>query len=157
MARPALVVLDEPTSGLDPLMQEVVAETLRAYARDGGTVFFSSHVLAEVEQVCDRVAMLRAGRVEDVFALEAERRLAEHVVVAEFAAAPLADAFDGLGGVTLQRVDGLTYTYHVSNGFDALIKRFAWYEVVDLTSRESSLEELFLARYGNGGSGAERG
>lgn len=113
MARPPLVVLDEPTSGLDPLMQEVVEETLRAYARDGGTVFFSSHVLAEVEQVCDRVAMLRAGRVEDVFALEAERRLAEHVVIVEFAVAPPADAFAGLPGVTLQRADGAVYTFHV--------------------------------------------
>lgn len=149
MGRPELVVLDEPTAGLDPLMQEVVEELLRGVADAGRTVFFSSHVLAEVEQVCDRVAMLRAGRIVDVFDLAEQRRLAPRRVSVEFASPPDDAAFAALPGVRVERADGLARTFEVRDGIDALVKCLARFEVTALDSREPTLEELFLSRYGD--------
>jgi ABC-2 type transport system ATP-binding protein len=149
MHRPDLVVLDEPTSGLDPLMQEVVEETLRDYAAEGRTVFFSSHVLAEVEQICDHVAMLRRGRVVDVFALEEQRRLAPHIVTVTFAVPPPPGAFEGLAGVRELEPSGAERRFEVRDGMDALVKRLAAFPILTLDSREPSLEELFLSLYGH--------
>ena len=85
MAQPELVVLDEPTSGLDPLMQEEVEAILREIVADGRSVFFSSHVLSEVEQVANRVAMLRDGRIVAVADLAEQRRLAPRRIAVTFA------------------------------------------------------------------------
>ncbi|MEE8421369.1 MAG: ABC transporter ATP-binding protein, partial [Dehalococcoidia bacterium] len=99
MSEPQLVVLDVPTTGLDPLVREEVELLLREIADGGGTVFFSSHVLSEVEQICDRVAMVREGRVIDVLALEERRRLAPQRFAVTFEVAPPAGAFDELPDV----------------------------------------------------------
>ena len=93
MSRPELLVLDEPTSGLDPLMQEVAEGLLREVVKDGRSVFFSSHDLAEVEQVCHRVAMLRGGCVIDVFDLAERRRIAAQRITVTFAGSPPARRF----------------------------------------------------------------
>jgi ABC-2 type transport system ATP-binding protein len=147
MSRPALVLLDEPTSGLDPLMQEEVEALLRETVRSGGTVFFSSHVLSEVEQVCTRVAMLHRGAILDVFDLAEQRRLAPRTVSVTFAAAPPADAFAGLPGVTVAARDGQHLEFATHDGIDALVKRLAAFTITALDTHEPSLEELFLARY----------
>ncbi len=147
MSRPALVLLDEPTSGLDPLMQEEVEALLRETVRDGGTVFFSSHVLSEVEQICTRVAMLNRGAILDVFDLAEQRRLAPRTVAVTFAEPPPADAFAGLAGVTVLAHDGRRVEFAARDGIDALVKRLAAFTVTTLDTHEPSLEELFLARY----------
>ena len=147
MLRPELLVLDEPTSGLDPLMQEVVEDLLREVADDGRTVFFSSHDLAEVEQVCSRVAMLRAGRVIDVFDLAERRRIAAQRIAVTFAEPPPRDALDGIDGAPLLSLEGAEAVFETHDGVDALLKFLARFTVVQLETHKPTLEELFLSYY----------
>ena len=99
MHRPALVVFDEPTSGLDPLVQQVVYELVRETTADGRSVFVSSHVLSEVQQIADRVALIRDGRLELIDTVETLRQKALTHVEVTFAAAPPPGAFDSVQGV----------------------------------------------------------
>jgi len=153
MSRPALVVLDEPTSGLDPIMQETVEAILREVAGEGTTVFFSSHVLAEVEQLCSRVAMLRLGQVVRVIDLAEERLVAPRQVVVTFAEAPARAALEGVAGAPLTDLDGARATFETRDGIDALIKRLAEFTLVRLETHEPSLEEIFLTYYGEAAAG----
>ena len=98
--RPDLLVLDEPTAGLDPLVQQTFFELLRETVAEGRTAFLSSHILGEVERTCDRVAIIREGRITTVDRVEALRSLAYHVVELRFSASVPASAFSSLPGVT---------------------------------------------------------
>ncbi len=148
MSRPELLVLDEPTSGLDPLMQEVVEDLLREAAADGATVFFSSHLLPEVEDVCSRVAMLRAGRVVDVVDLAEQRRIAPLRVAVTFARPPARSALEGIPGAPLDTIDGSRVVFETHDGIDALVKRLAGFTIARLETHQPTLEELFLSYYG---------
>lgn len=147
LARPDVVILDEPTSGLDPLMQDVVLDIVREVAAEGRTVFFSSHILTEVERVCDRVAVLRAGRLVGAFDLAEQRRIAARVVALRFADPPPAGAFDGMEGARFLRHEAGRAVFEVRDGFDALLKRAAQFTVVDIEAREPTLEDFFLSLY----------
>ena len=147
MHRPELLILDEPTSDLDPLVQNEVASLLEACARDGRTVFFSSHVLPEVERLSHSVAIIRKGTivaVEDIARLKARSM---HVVEVTFAQAPPADAFASLAGVSELRRDGAMVRLQAREGIDALLKAIACYRVLDLRTEQPSLEDAFLAYY----------
>ncbi|HEX5949829.1 MAG TPA: ABC transporter ATP-binding protein [Actinomycetota bacterium] len=153
MHRPELLILDEPTQGLDPLIQQVFYELVEETRADGRTVFLSSHVMPEVERVCDRVGIIREGRlvaVEDIGDLRAKeiRTLDIH-----FAAPIRPDAFEGVPGVHEAAVVGDAAHITVGGAMDAVIKRAAAFEIVDLRSHELSLEEIFLAFYGGDGHG----
>jgi len=157
MHRPELLVLDEPTTGLDPIMQEEVHALLRETVADGRSVFFSSHVLSEVEEVCTRVAMLRAGEVVAEFSLAERRRLAPARLTVEFADEPPAGAFDALPNVRVLARAGRQYDFEARDGVDALVKRVAGFTVVRLVPREVTLEDLFRSYYESGdGAGADR-
>ncbi|MGD0863537.1 MAG: ABC transporter ATP-binding protein [Candidatus Limnocylindrales bacterium] len=151
MIRPDLLILDEPTAGLDPFVQ-LEFEHLCEEARDEGrTVFISSHQLPEVEHLCDRVGIIREGRllaVELIADLKgrALRRLEIH-----FAGPVNADVFAGLPGVRDLVVRDGTLRCTVMGSIDALIKTAARFEVHDIHSIETSLEEIFMAYYGSGG------
>jgi ABC-2 type transport system ATP-binding protein len=148
MHRPALAILDEPTTGLDPLIQEEFEVILREIVADGRSVFFSSHVLAEVEAVCSRAAIVRDGRIVDVFDLAEQRRLAPRRIDVTFAALPPSDALGSLpASVTLVSAVGTQFSFQTADGIDALLKALARLEVVDLIAREPDLEELFLDYY----------
>lgn len=149
MERPQLVVLDEPTTGLDPLVREEVELLLREVAADGRTVFFSSHVLSEVEQVCDRVAMLRNGRLIDVLEPREERRLAPQRFTVTFAAggAPASEVLAAIDGVSVISATPSEVVLETVGGADALLKCLAGYTVTRLETHEVSLEELFLSYY----------
>ena len=147
MSRPELLVLDEPTSGLDPLMQEVVEGLLREVVKDGRSVFFSSHDLAEVEQVCHRVAMLRGGCVIDVFDLAERRRIAAQRVTVTFAGSPPRDGLDGIDGAPLLSFEGDRAVFETHDRVDALLKRLAMYTVAAIETHKPTLEELFLSYY----------
>ena len=147
MSRPELLVLDEPTSGLDPLMQEVVQELLREVVTDGGTVFFSSHDLSEVELVCNRVAMLHGGRVIDVFDLAERRRIAAQRITVTFAGSPPRDALDGIAAAPLLSLDGPRAVFETHDGVDALLKCLARYPVAEIETHRPTLEQLFLSYY----------
>ncbi len=147
LARPELVILDEPTTGLDPLMQEQVLEIVREVAAEGRTVFFSSHILHEVEHVCDRVAVLRGGELVGVFDLAAQRRLASRPVTVTLDAPAPIEAFAGIEGVSVARVDGATIAFNVTDGIGELVKRLAPFTVLELDSHEPTLEEFFFSLY----------
>ena len=148
MTRPDVVILDEPTTGLDPLMQEVVEDALREVAADGRTVFFSSHLLAEVEQVCTRVAILRDGRIVDVLDLAEQRRLLPRRVTVTFATPPTNGSFERLPGITLRERTGVRVVFETSGSVDPLIKALAAHTVEAIESHEATLEDLFLSYYG---------
>jgi ABC-2 type transport system ATP-binding protein len=148
MHRPALLVLDEPTQGLDPIVQQQFhALALEARAA-GQTVFLSSHDLPEVERVCDRVGIIRDGRlitVEDIGSLKSR---AVRTLEIHFASPVPADAFTGLWGVRDVEVHGDVVRCSVAGAMDAVVKAAARFEVVDLSSHEPSLEDIFLTFYG---------
>ncbi len=153
MHRPELLVLDEPTQGLDPLIQHEFYRLIEETRAEGRTVFLSSHVMPEVERVCDRVGIIREGRlvaVEDIGGLRAKELRTLEI---RFAEPVPAEAFAGVPGVREVELAGDLARVTVSGPMDALIKRIATFEVVDLTSHEPSLEEIFLAFYGRGETG----
>ncbi len=147
MHTPDLLILDEPTSGLDPLNQQEFYALLRE-ARDGGaTVFLSSHVLSEVEHVCDRVGILRAGRLVQVAQLEELRRIRVHRVEIAFAPGSEmpAERLEAAPGVDDVTVRGHSVTCTVQGSFDGLLHAISGTHVIDLVSTEPSLEEVFLS------------
>ncbi len=145
--RPELAVLDEPTGGLDPIVQRAFRDLVRELVAGGVTVFLSSHVLQEVEDLADRLAIIRRGRLVTVDTVAGLTRAAVRHLVLRFADPVPAGAFHGLEGVDEVRVDGRTVEATVSGSPDALIKAAARFEVVDLSPRQSELEEIFLAYY----------
>jgi ABC-2 type transport system ATP-binding protein len=146
MGRADLLVLDEPTSGLDPLMERAFRTSVGEARERGQTVFLSSHILSEVEALCDRVAILRAGRLVDVGTLAQMRHLSALTVEAEVDGA-VPDLTD-VPGVSAVVVDGNRVSCQVNGSIEPLLSVLANAGVRHMTSREPSLEELFLAHYG---------
>jgi ABC-2 type transport system ATP-binding protein len=151
MVRPDLLVLDEPTSGLDPLMEQAFRECVDEARREGQTVFLSSHILSEVEAVCDRVGILREGRLVEIGTLESMRHLSTLTVEAVFDSAP--PDLSRVPGVKRVVVDGRRAHLEVQGSVAPLIDSLHGSGLRELLSREPSLEELFLAHYGPQGSG----
>jgi ABC-2 type transport system ATP-binding protein len=144
-ARPDLLVLDEPTSGLDPLMEAAFRDTVAEARAAGQTVFLSSHILSEVEALCDRVGILRDGRLVEEGTLPELRHLSARVVEATFdGPAPSISVPDG---VTATAVGTNALRFDVHGPVGPLVDRLAGTGVVSLVSREPTLEELFLAHY----------
>ncbi|HET7030461.1 MAG TPA: ABC transporter ATP-binding protein [Candidatus Limnocylindrales bacterium] len=146
--RPDLLVLDEPTSGLDPLVQQTFFEVIREAKAEGRSVFLSSHILGEVEKTCDRVAIIRDGRLVKVDRVEALRDLAHHQVELRFSGEVPVTAFSGLPGVSDVSADEHVLRMRVSGSITPVVQQAARYELLDFVSREPSLEETFLAEYG---------
>jgi ABC-2 type transport system ATP-binding protein len=146
--RPELLILDEPTSGLDPLIQEAFFDIVREARAEGRTVFLSSHVISEVDRTCDRVAIIREGRLVRIGALDALRDLSHHDVVLRFAMPVAADAFDALPGVSGLAIDGDTIRMRVTGPIGPVVREASRFDLIDVESREPSLEETFLAAYG---------
>jgi ABC-2 type transport system ATP-binding protein len=148
MHRPELLLLDEPTSGLDPLAQQEVHRALGSAREAGATVFFSSHVLGEVEEVAERVAILRRGEVVEVAETAALVNRALRRVRVRFRETPDALRLDDLPGVKVLGRDGRGgVRLQVSGEMDGLIKALAAYPVSDFETERSTLEEVFLAYY----------
>jgi ABC-2 type transport system ATP-binding protein len=148
MHRPDLVILDEPTQGLDPLVQQVFHAMVQEVRAEGRTVFLSSHVMPEVERLCDRVGIIREGRliaVEDIGHLKAR---AIRTLEIHFARPVPADAFEGLPGVREVEAHDQVVRLTVSGSLDAVVKEAGRFPVLDLVSHERSLEDIFLAFYG---------
>ena len=143
--RAELLLLDEPTSGLDPLMEAAFRACIEEAKTRGQTVFLSSHILSEVEALCDRVGILKAGRLVDQGTLEELRHLSTHTVDVTFEGPP--PALDVLPGVTSTSAGPNAARYEVSGGVGPLIDALAGHRIVSLTSREPSLEEIFLHHY----------
>jgi ABC-2 type transport system ATP-binding protein len=145
---PELAILDEPTEGLDPLMQRAFYEILDDLQAAGRTVFFSSHILSEVERVCDRVAIIRHGRLvalEDIEALLAHRKRNVEMRVA--GGLPVLSGVPGVSGIT--ETDG-RLTCHVEGDMGAFMRAIAGFPITDLTIEPAHLEEAFLEFYEEG-------
>jgi ABC-2 type transport system ATP-binding protein len=148
MHRPELLLLDEPTSGLDPLMQQEVLDLIRQARSDGATVFFSSHIMSEVQAVADRVAMIREGEIVEVAETQSLIDRALRHATVRFREPVDYSALADLPGVTLlSRDEGTQVTLQVEGDMDTLIKALGDFPVRDLETTRPSLEEVFLRYY----------
>jgi ABC-2 type transport system ATP-binding protein len=141
-----LLILDEPTSGLDPLMESVFQDCITEERERGRTVLLSSHILAEVESLCDRVSIIRLGRTVETGTLAELRHLTRTSIAAELAAPP-----NGIAehpGVHDLKVDGTHVKFDVdTKELDSVLKQLTSVGVRSLTSQPPTLEELFLRHY----------
>ena len=151
MTRADLLLLDEPTAGLDPLMEQAFRRCVAEARERGQTVFLSSHILSEVEALCDRVAILREGVLVETGTLAELRHLAALTVEATFDGH--VPDLSGVPGVTGVQRDGHVVRLQVQGPVEPLLKALGEAGVQRLLSREPSLEELFLAHYGAGDHG----
>jgi ABC-2 type transport system ATP-binding protein len=143
-----LLILDEPTSGLDPLMETVFQDTIKELMQDGRTVLLSSHILAEVEALCDRVSIIRLGRTVESGTLTELRHLTRTSISVE-TERPIAGLED-LPGVHDPKVDGLRARFDVDTAqLESALEFLTGFGVRSLTSQPPTLEELFLRHYGD--------
>jgi ABC-2 type transport system ATP-binding protein len=152
MHDPDLLVLDEPTQGLDPLVQQTFYGLVDEVRERGGTVFLSSHILPEVERTCDRVGIIRDGRllsVDDIGELKAK---ALRTIVFHFASPVDIASFRTLPSVVAAQGHSETVTLTVQGELDEIVKAAAQHTVVNVETKEPSLEEIFLRAYQDGGS-----
>ncbi len=155
MTRPDLLVLDEPTTGLDPLMEQAFRHCIHEARERGQTVFLSSHIMTEVEALCDRMAILRDGKLVESGTLAEMRHLSALTVEATFDGA--VPDLSGVPGVSSVAGDGRSVRCQVRGPVEPLLKVLANAGVTQLLSREPSLEELFLALYGGDGQSQDAG
>ena len=146
--RPELVILDEPSAGLDPLMQGVLFDLLREEHQRGATVFFSSHVLDEVQRMCRRVAIVRSGRIVEVAEIETLRQRHLKRVRAVFPGEPPARAL-AIDGVANLSVDADSARFDFTGPPRALLAMLARRRVVDVTIEDPTLDDVFLHYYGS--------
>ena len=143
-----LLLLDEPTSGLDPLMEAVFQDVVRERKAEGRTVLLSSHILAEVEALCDRLSIIRLGRIVETGSLAELRHLTRTSIVVETAVP--ADELAGLDGVHGLELRGTQARFEVdTDHLDAVVRRLAELGIRSLVSHPPTLEELFLRHYGD--------
>jgi len=147
--RAELLILDEPTSGLDPLMEVAFRDCVHEAKALGQTVFLSSHILGEVEALCDRVGILRQGRLVDEGTLAELRHLRAQTVEVTFAGTP--PALQPLDGVSVAAAGAHTLRLEVSGPIAPLLRELARRPVTALTSHEPTLEEIFLHHYDHRG------
>ena len=157
MHRPPLLILDEPTNGLDPLNQQEFAHMVKEARDEGHTVFLSSHILSEVEQMCTRVGIIRDGRLVRVGDIAEIKDIKRYEITITFGSAVPAETFRALPGVTqVDSVsDGRSLRLTVQGTADPVIKTAARYPVLSLSSHEPSLEEIFLRYYEPDGQAPE--
>ena len=146
MQDPELLILDEPTATLDPLMRHLFYELVKEFRDRGRTIFISSHILPEMEDTCDRVGIIRKGRlatVGDVKSLEAKKlRHAEFVLTSE----PMPEELH-FSSAKISRIDGPRFRADISGDMDLFIKELSRLQVSDLQVDHASLEEVFLEFY----------
>jgi ABC-2 type transport system ATP-binding protein len=143
-----LLILDEPTSGLDPLMEAVFQDTIREITQNGRTVLLSSHILAEVEALCDRVSIIRLGRTVESGTLADLRHLTRTSIAVE-TERPI-DGLENLSGVHDPQADGLRARFDVDTAhLESALTFLTDFGVRSLTSQPPTLEELFLRHYGD--------
>lgn len=154
MHKPDVLIMDEPSSGLDPLMQEAFYDLIQESARRGAAVFMSSHILSEVQRICDRVGIIRGGQ------LVVERDIAEmtkeaaHTFDVTFAGKPPLDKLKSMKGIDVSRHDSHNVRVHIHGELSPLLAELAKHDVVKLDARQLDLEEMFM-RFYDGKAGAE--
>jgi len=151
MHQPELLILDEPTSGLDPLIQQEVYQLLREAQSQGTTVFFSSHILSEVETLADRVAIIRKGVIVEKSTPAKLMNMSIRQVDIRFLEPVDPEPLESIPGVKLNTLaTGDQISLQVEGNLDQLIKTLAQFQVKDLSTASHSLEEIFLKYYREG-------
>lgn len=144
---PRLIILDEPTSGLDPLMQRTFFDLIQRENKRGATVLFSSHILGEVQRICDRVAIIKEGRIVDLRSIDDLRKNSYKKV--SFTAEKPVEDFSIAGAAQIAH-DGLQTSFLYSGEINALFSKLARLPLVDADVSEPELEEIFLHYYEDG-------
>ena len=145
--KPQLVIMDEPTTGLDPFVQNEFESIIRGMAADGSTILFSSHVLSEVENICDRIAIIGNGKliaVEDVSDLKSKQ---VRIFTVTFVENVDPKTFESIPAIKNIDVLNNQLSFEISGPIDNIIKAIAKYEVSDIKIHEPDLEEIFLSYY----------
>ena len=150
MHEPPLLIMDEPTGGLDPLMQEEFDKMVREARDRGVTAFISSHILPEVEQVCDRVGIIRQGRLAAVESVEVLKSRAMRSLEIRFGERVSPESFSNVEGVRNLAVSDTSLRCDVTGSVGPLIKAAAQFDLVDIALHEPTLEEIFMTYYGGG-------
>ncbi len=157
MHKPELLIMDEPTGGLDPLIQQEVLRILSEAQADGATVFFSSHILSEVQTEAERVGIIRDGRVIEVARTAELTRRSFNRARVVFKEPVDPNALEQVPGVTiLSRDAGTALLLQIEGEMDGLIKALAEYPVLDFETERPSLEEIFLQYYQTGETRSEK-
>ena len=150
-----LYIMDEPTGGLDPLMESVFQQHILNLRRDGKTVLFSSHVLAEVEKMCDRVTIIRDGRTVEAGALDELRHLGRMFIKAE-TERPVVD-MDRLSGLSSVQTEGTSVEFQVDNDeLEGAIKHLMDFGIKSFVSNPPTLGDVFMRHYDDAEGGQER-
>ena len=144
--RADLLIMDEPTSGLDPIMEQAFRHSVVEAKERGQTIFLSSHILEELEALCDRIGILRAGKLIELGTLAEMRHLSSLTVEVSFEGSP--PSLDHVEGVSNVITAGSHLTFNVRGSIDPVLRVIADHDPLTLLSRQPSLEELFLALYG---------
>ena len=147
MCDPEVLILDEPASGLDPLLQRTFNEFLLEEQARGKTIFMSSHIMSDVEKVCQRVAVIREGELVTVEEVEKLREKAGQRVTVEFGDPVTEEELTRIPNVSMVRQTNGHYQFNVSGSMDPLIKALSRHEVIRLHAEEAPLEEVFLKFY----------
>ncbi len=153
MGKPDLLILDEPTGGLDPLVQQTVMELVREVKQDGRTVFFSSHILPEVEAVCDRVGIIREGELIQTSTVDALTKQAFKRLRLELRQTPPKDEFTTIEGVSETSREGNVIDLQVRSNIEQVMQAALKFGLNDLDILPVTLEEIFLAFYDKRGGG----
>lgn len=154
MHQPRVLIMDEPSSGLDPLMQEALYDLLREAKGRDAAVFFSSHIFSEVQKICDRIGIIREGKLvveRDITELAKD---AAHTFDITFAGTPPLAGLRKLKDVTVGRHDGQDVRVHVRGKLSHFLKELSTYDVAKLDAHQLDLEEMFMRYYGSERDGA---
>jgi ABC-2 type transport system ATP-binding protein len=155
MGKPDLLILDEPTTGLDPLVQQIVMELVKEAKDDGRTVFFSSHILPEVQAVCDRVGIIREGQLIKTERVETLTKQQFKRLYLTLRQSPPADAF-AIEGVTETGRDGQMVMLEIRQGLDKVMETAVPYGIDDIETPPVTLEEILAYSNMNCSLGGER-
>ncbi|UCH88508.1 MAG: ABC transporter ATP-binding protein [Thermoplasmata archaeon] len=154
MADQEFIILDEPTAGLDPLIQQEFYKILREEKKAGKTIFMSTHVLAEAELVCDRIAIIRKGRLVVVESIAAMQDKMGKILEVEFRSPVNPDEFK-IPGVSKVQMDGNALTLTIHSNIDGVIKHVADHPIINMNLRTYTLDEMFLRYYSDDGGEEE--
>lgn len=149
MNKAELLILDEPTTGLDPLMQQIFFQLAREARDEGRTVFMSSHILSEVQAICDRVGILRDGKLKAVERVDALTRVDFRWVTVRFRDQVSIGDLTTVPGVSEFQTEGNSVRLRLTGDFDPVLRAINGYYVEDLRVQEPTLEEIFLTYYGD--------
>jgi ABC-2 type transport system ATP-binding protein len=145
--QPAVLILDEPTTGLDPLAQDTFLQMLRETRDQGHTVFLSSHILSEVERICDRVAIVRGGRLSALETTDSLLEKRRKRVTMLFSAPVDKSVFAKMPGVSDVEAEGNAVRLRLREGIDSVVKEAAHHTLLDMSVVHPSLDEIFMSYY----------